>query len=419
MADRASTLENNANFGLSIDAMQLPPPLDWPIAGIGPDADIAPELRVTRDNWRIYPYSRWAFQHARELVPSRMIRRSGEPRALDAQLRDFSSLVFPDEHGRPVRWHEFLERTYTDAFLVLHRGVIVHEHYANGMAPDTPHLLFSVTKSFFGLLAEILIAEGAVNPQAHVETYVPELAASAFAGTTVRQVLDMTDGVAFDEDYANPEADVHRYSAAYWTPQAGFGGVFEALKGLTTRTAPPGTRFSYRTPVADVLGWILLRATGQSLAKLLGDRIWRPAGCADNAQILLDTAGHEIAGTGLNATARDLARVALMVLGGGWVDGRLVIPPAALDNIAMGGDRALFDAASYPTRPGGSYRSQWWINHEGYGSLSALGVFGQRLYLEPGSGLVVVRMGSHPVASNSFTDVIHANAFDAIREALA
>lgn len=399
--------------------MKLPPPLDWPIAGIGPGAHVPPERRVTRDNWRIYPYSRWAFQHARELVPSRMIRRSGTPRELEERWRDLSGLAFADEEGRTVRWAEFLERTYTDAFLVLHRGELVYEHYANGMTADTPHLLFSITKSFFGLLAEILIAEGTVDPEAPVVRYVPELGESGFAASTVRQILDMTDGVAFNEDYANLEADVHRYSAAYWTPQAGSGGVFEALKRLTAREAEPGAQFRYRTPVADVLGWVLLRATGQSLTKLLGDRVWRPAGCADNAQILLDTAGHEIAGAGLNATARDLARVALMLLAGGWVEDRLVIPPAALDSIAMGGDRTLFDAAGLPTRPGGSYRSQWWVNHEGYGSLSALGVFGQRLYLEPGSGLAVVRMGSHPVASNSFTDVIHANAFDAIREALA
>ncbi|RJF93470.1 class A beta-lactamase-related serine hydrolase [Sphingomonas cavernae] len=402
-----------------MNRMKLPPPLDWPIAGIGPDADVPPELRVTRDNWRTYPYSRWAFQHARELVPSRVIRRSSTPRELEEAWRDLSGISFPDAEGRLVRWDEFLERTYTDAFLVLHRGALVYEHYANGMTAETPHLLFSITKSFFGLLAEILIVQGVLDPDSAVEQHVPELGASGFAGCTVRQILDMTDGVAFDENYADPDAEVHRYSAAYWTPQAGFGGVFEALKGLTRRAAPPGAQFRYRTPVADVLGWILLRATGQSLTKLLGDRIWRPAGCADNAQILLDTAGHEIAGAGLNATARDLARVALMLLDGGWVDDRLVIPPVALDNIAIGGDRGLFDASGFPTRPGGSYRSQWWVNHEGYGSLSALGVFGQRLYLEPGSGLAVIRTGSHPVASNSFTDVIHANAFDAIREALA
>ena len=399
--------------------MKLPPPLDWTSAGIGPDEHFPPERRVTRENWRLYPYSRWAFQHARELAPSRVIRRSYSPRELEEDLLDLGGLVLPDEAGGLITWNEFLTQTYTDAFLVLHRGRIIYEHYANGMTAETPHLLFSITKSFFGLLAEMLIADEALEADAQVTRYVPELAASAFAKVTVRQLLDMTDGVAFNEDYADPLAEIHTYSESYWTPQHGFGGVFEALKTLKTRAAEPGTLFRYRTPVADVIGWVLLRASGQSLSKLLGDRIWRPSGCADNAQILLDTAGHEIAGAGLNATARDLARVALMILGGGVVDGQRVVPPAALDSIAGGGDRTLFEAAEMETRPNGSYRSQWWIQHEGFESLQALGVFGQRIYLEPGSGLAIIRFGSHPVASNAFTDVIHHNAIRALRGALA
>lgn len=399
--------------------MKLPPPLDWPSAGIGPDEHFPPERRVTRDNWRTYPYSRWAFQHARELVPSRVIRRSSTPRELEETPLDLGGLVLPDETGELVTWNEFLARTYTDAFLVLHRGRIIYEHYANGMTAETPHLLFSITKSFFGLLAEMLIAEETLEADALVTRYVPELAESAFARATVRQLLDMTDGVAFSEDYADPTADIHAYSDAYWAPENGFGGVFEGLKALKSGAGAPGTLFRYRTPVSDALGWVLLRASGQSLSKLLGDRIWRPSGCADNAQILLDTAGHEIAGAGLNATARDVARVALMILGGGVVDGHWVVPPAALDSIAGGGDRTLFAGAGMETRPNGSYRSQWWIQHEGFESLQALGVFGQRIYLEPGSGLAIIRFGSHPVASNAFTDVIHHNAIRALRGALA
>ena len=399
--------------------MTLPPPLDWPSAGIGPDEHYPPERRVTRENWRLYPYSRWSFQHARELVPSRVIRRSSTPRTLQEAPLDLGGLVFPDEAGQLITWAEFLHRTYADAFLVLHRGRIVHEYYGNGMTAETPHLLFSVTKSFFGLIAEMLIAEEALDETALVTRYVPELAESAFAAVTVRHLLDMTDAVKFDENYEDPAAEIHRYSAAYWDPALGYGGVFEALKALTATAGAPGSRFRYRTPAADALGWVLLRATGQSLAKLLGDRIWRPAGCADNAQILLDTAGHEIAGLGLNATARDLARVAQMLLDGGVVDGRRVVPPAALDSIAGGGDRTLFADAHFATRQGGSYRSQWWVAHEGYESIQALGVFGQRLYLEPGSGLAIVRFGSHPIAGNAGTDLIHHNAIAALRTALA
>jgi CubicO group peptidase (beta-lactamase class C family) len=377
--------------------VSLPPPIDWREAGIGPGFELPPAVRVTRENWRLYPWSRWAFQHARELVPSRALASGPRARALP-------------ELPVALDWSDFLAATYTDAVLVLHRGAIIHEAYANGMTAATPHMLFSITKSIVGLLAELLIAAGQVDPFAKVEAHLPELARTGFAGASVRQLLDMTDGAAFDEDYANPDADVHRYSSAYWTPAAGDGGVLGALAALTGRAAEPGAQFRYRTAAADVLGHLLRRATGMRLADLVARHLWHPAGCGDEAYMLVDTSGLEMAGTGLNATARDLARVALWLLEPGqrWL----------VDAIAAGGDRALFAAAYGDVRPGGSYRSLWWIDHDAP-SLAANGVFGQRLWIDPAAELAVVKLGSHPVAGNVHTEAEHRAAFAALREALA
>lgn len=380
--------------------MSLPPPIDWREAGIGPGPDLPPERRVTRDNWRLYPWSRWAFQHARELVPSVALAPAGEPRELAERPIDLTGL----DLGDGMRWREFLAATYTDAVLVLHRGAIVHESYANGMTAATPHMVFSITKSIVGLAAERLIDAGAVDPEARVEVLLPELAASGFAGATLRQLLDMTDGAAFDEDYANPDAEVHRYSAAYWTPAAGDGGVLGALARLGRRDAAPGARFRYRTAAADVVAHMLRRATGERLSALVSREVWGPAGCAGDAYMLVDTSGLEMAGTGLNATPRDLARIAL------W----LLEQRALLDRLAEGGDRALFDAAYGEVRPGGSYRSLWWIGHEGRASLTANGVFGQRLWIDPEGELAVVKLGSHPVAGNVHTEQVHRQAFAAL-----
>ena len=391
--------------------MTLPPPLDWQSAGIGPGPDVPPEYRVTRDNWRLYPFSRWAFQHTRELVPSRVIPPSEQPRALDFAPIDLAPLAFDDGEGRMITWSEFLERTYTDALLVLHKGKIVYEYHANGMTPAKPHMLFSITKSIVGLVAERLIASGMLDPNAKVADRLPELAETGFGPATVRHLLDMTDGGAFDEDYGNPDAQVHLYSGAYWRPERGLEGVAGALAKLTGSVAPPGKRFSYRTPVADMLGMVLRRITGRSLADLVGNLIWHPAGCCDETYMLLDTAGMEIAGTGLNATPRDLARLVLWLMEPGQ--------SALLATILSGGDRNLFAQSQYAIRPNGSYRSFWWIDHGANPSIAALGVFGQRLYVEPESGLALIRVGSHPVASNLFTDAIHRNAIAALRERLA
>jgi CubicO group peptidase (beta-lactamase class C family) len=338
---------------------------------------------------------RWSFQHARELVPSRALPRAQAPRALPVGSVDLD-----------FDWPGFLEETYTDALILLHRGRIVFEHYANGMGPETPHMAFSITKSVVGLVAERLIAAGRIDPAATVETHVPELAESAFAGVPLRHLLDMTDGAAFDEDYANPDAEVHRYSAAYWG--AGAGGTLAALRGLTRRSSEAGTRFQYRTPVADVVALALRRATGARLSDLVAEQVWRPAGCGGEAYMLVDTAGMEMGGTGLNATARDLARICL------W----LIEQRDLRDTLIAGGDRELFAEAD-TGRGDGSYRSFWWIGHADPPMLAANGVFGQRLWIDPANQLAMIRFGSHPVASNRFTEERHRAAFAAIRALLA
>lgn len=393
--------------------MTLPPPLDWPEAGIGPGPDVPLERRVTRENWRLYPFSRWGFQHTRELVPSRAIRRGMMPRDLPEDPVDLGALMLDDGAGGSVAWEEFVTATYTDALIVLRKGAIVYETYRNGMTPQTLHHCFSVTKSFVGLIAEILIANGGLDPDRPVTDYVTELTGSGFAAASVRDLMDMTDGVAFDEDYANPDADVHRYSASYWTPALAKGGARETLSRLVTRDAEPGLAFSYRTPVADALGWTIERATGCRLADLFTEHLWQPAGCADDGHLLVDTAGHEIAASGLNVTARDLARLALLML-----EENPRVPPAARQSIFGGGNLALLAASRHAERAGGSYRSQWWVSHNPQGGLSALGVYGQRVYLEPEAGLALIRFGSHPMASSAFTDATHRNAIEALRCAL-
>lgn len=368
---------------------------------------------ATRDNWRAHPHSRWAFHHLDEMLPVCPVLRGGPVRALGSAAVDLSGLRFADGEGGAVDWSGFLERTHSDALTVLHRGRIVVEHYANGMTPASRHMLFSVTKSVVGLLAEMLAAEGKLDLAQPAGALVSELAGTAFGDATLRTLLDMRDGVPFNEDYADPGADIHRYSQAYWGDDA--GGVRAALRRLTPAIASAGgTTFAYRTPIVDVVGWAIERVTGQGLAELLSERLWRHIGAEHDAFFVLDNAGHAIAGAGLNATLRDVARLGQLLLDGGGG----VVHPDALDAITAGGDRAAFAAAAPSTRQGWSYRSFWWVTHDAVGSFAALGVFGQRLIVRPADDLVIVRFGSHPIAANAPTDPIHAAAFDAVVERL-
>jgi CubicO group peptidase (beta-lactamase class C family) len=294
--------------------------------------------------------------------------------------------------------------------LVLHRGAILFEHYANGMRAETPHMLFSVTKSVVGLLAELLIDAGMLDETRTAAHFVPEMSGTPFGGAKLRALLDMRDGVRFDEDYANPSAEIHLYSASYWGRTA--GGARAAL--LRIGQAGEEGPFAYRTPVTDLVAWCLTRAAGKPLATLVSQHIWQPIGAEWPALFVQDTGGQEIAAAGLNATLRDVGRLVQVLLDRGRIDGVRVFDASIIDRIAQGGDRAAFAAAGFETRPGWSYRSQWWVPPEP-GAICALGVFGQRLLVDPANALAIVRFGSHPIASNAGTDAVHAAAFEALR----
>lgn len=357
---------------------------------------------MTRANWRTHPYAPWAFGNVAAFLPVAHV--AGAPTDPLPSGRGLPPVTIFDDEGAPLDLPRFLRATHAAGLLVLHRGRIVHE-----AGRVTPHLCFSVTKSLVGLIAELLIADGRIDPAARAGTAVPALAATSFASATLRSLLDMTDGTAFDEDYANPAAQIHDYSRHFWGD--GGGGVLAGLQRLDPAPRRPG--FAYRTPVTDVAGLMLEALTGATLPDLLSRLVWQPAGASDAAWVC-DTAGRAIASAGMSCTLHDLARVAH------WLTSAApgTSAAAALASIIGGGDRELFAAGGQPTRPGFSYRSGWWIDH-GTGAINALGVFRQRLHIVPADDLVIARFGAHLIASNAATDALHARLFAAVRAALA
>jgi CubicO group peptidase (beta-lactamase class C family) len=157
---------------------------------------LTPISQATLANWREAPYNRWAFHHVRELIASADIAHDPRRvRELAIRPRELEIRVEPDS-GEPLTFAQFLAETQTDGFVVLHRGVLIAEHYANGMSAASPHILMSVSKSMLGLLFGSL----GIDAERQVTDFVPEVANTAYQGATVRQLLDMRTGVAFAED---------------------------------------------------------------------------------------------------------------------------------------------------------------------------------------------------------------------------
>lgn len=374
--------------------------------------------------WR-FPAMRWTVSNFRLLMPTVNVSRGiGPVVPLSVALRDdIDGVRFtPLGSDRPITWRQSLDANYTDGIVVLHRGRIVYERYFGVLKPEGQHGAMSVTKTFVGTLAAMLAAEGALNPSKRVDQYVPELAASAFGSATVRQVMDMTTGIKFSENYADPNAEVWAHGAAgnplpkpkdYTGPRS----YYEFLQSVKPEGVH-GEAFHYRTANTDALGWILARVTGKTVAQLLSERIWIPMGAEQDAYMSVDSIGTPFAGGGLSTGLRDLARFGEMIRNNGAFNGRQIVPAIAVADIRRGASQADFAKAGYKQLPGWSYRNMWWVTHNTHGAFAARGVHGQTVYIDPKAEMVIARFASHPVAGNAAIDPTSLPAYDALAKHL-
>ena len=383
------------------------------------------QVRFADGSHMSFPRTRWSFSHFDQFVPSRGVWRGDGPvAALPRALRDdLDAVSFTPLGGTaPMTWRESLDANYTDAILVLHRGHIVYERYFGVTGPQTRHMAFSVTKSLVGTLGAMLVHEGRLDERAPVAKYLPELAESAYADATVRQVMDMTIGLQYSEDYADPKAEIWNYARAGGiVPRpAGYDGptsLYAFLKTLR-KAGSHGEAFAYKTVNTDVLGWLIRRATGQTLGDVLSERIWRKLGAEQDAYLLVDSEGTEFAGGGLNAALGDMARFGEMIRRGGRYNGQQIVPKAVVDDIRRGADQARFAKAGYRLLPAWSYRDMWWVSHDEHGAFSARGIHGQAIYIDPKAELVIARFASHPLAANANLDPTSLPAYAALAEHL-
>lgn len=280
----------------------------------------------------------------------------------------------------------------------------------------------SVTKSFTGTIASILVAEGILDETKLVVHYVPELKNSAYADATIRQVMDMTTGLKYSENYADPNAEIWEYSAAgNPLPKAkdykGPVGYFQYLETVK-KQGEHGEIFGYKTVNADALGWIIARASGKSVSDLLSEKIWNRLGMEQDAYYQVDEMGIPFAGGGLSTGLRDMARFGETLRNKGRWQGKQIFPKSAVEDIEKGGSKEAFAKSDHPELKGWSYRNMWWITHNKNGAYAARGVHGQTIYIDPKAEMVLVRFASHPIAANSANDPTSLPAYAAVAEYL-
>jgi CubicO group peptidase (beta-lactamase class C family) len=372
-----------------------------------------------------FPNTRWSFSNFRQMVPTSVVPRGQGPVSiLPASLRsDLDAVSFvPLGKDQPMSWEQSLAANYTDGIVVLHKGKVVYERYFGALKPEGQHIAMSVTKSFFGTIGAMLVAEGLLDEKAKVAQYVPELKESAFADATVRQVLDMTTGLKYSENYGDPNAEIwaHVRAGNVLPRPPGYTGPQTFYEFLQTvkKEGEHGQAFAYKTVNSDVLGWMIRRVTGKSIGENLHERIWSKLGPEQDAYFTIDTVGNEFAGGGLNTALRDLARFGEMMRLDGKFNGQQIVPKSVVDDIRKGGSKEDFAKANYKTLPGWTYRNMWWISNNEHSAFSARGIHGQVIYIDPKAEMVIARYASNPIPNNPYNDPVSLPAYHALAKHL-
>ena len=354
---------------------------------------------VNLGNWRTRPYSAWSFQNVAEMVPSAEISTSAtiEDETLESLGPLLGESIDAGNGNETVLG--FLRRSNTDSLVVMKAGRFVGEYSAPTADPSAPHLVFSISKSLTAILAGVLQDERLLDPAEPVTRYVPEAKGTAYDGASVQQVLDMRVSLNFVEAYLDPESDFARYRRAMlWNPMRASDKVEtlrEVILSLPKGDGPHGGPFHYYSPLSDLLGIIVERASGLRYADLLREKLWIPLMARGRCTVTVDAEGTARAAGGVSMTARDLARVGEMMRNGGMAGSRAIVSERWVRDTLSAGDQAAWKAGDFAhLLKDGSYRNKWYQSGFGNGAFMAIGIHGQWLYVDPAREVTIVRLSS-------------------------
>jgi CubicO group peptidase (beta-lactamase class C family) len=369
---------------------KLPPPLVG-----GPPSEVPVAVQILRWHMLDNDVSTLAFRSMDSLFTTRTVARSGPVWALphsDHKL-DFTY----QWQGMTLSPEQFLERTYTNALLVMKDGRIVSEIYRNNTSERSRFIGWSMTKSVTSVLVGCALAENRIDSlDTPITRYLPELKGGGYDGVSIRQVMQMRSGVDYEEryDFENPGTAASNHIAALVRNTARFVDVARTLK----RIHPPGEFFQYKTIDTAVLGWLVERVTEGSVAAYTARCLWEPLGAESDGFYIMDGApgtGREFSGAGFNATLRDFARFGQMMLNGGVADGRRIVSEGWVRQSTQPSGAAAGERSGYGL--------QWWMMGAG-DAYAAIGLQGQYIYVDPATRTVAVKLSYFPPGDNSALD---------------
>ncbi len=385
-------------------------------AGAALGADPEPGLPLSRGNILEPARHVEAFRNMDRVFPYHVIHRGGPVAEIPRAERALE--VSYDWNGGRHMLDDLLARTRTQGLLVIKNGHIVSERYFNGADGNTRFTSWSVAKSFTSTLVGLAIADRKIaGVDAPITRYLPELKRSGYNGVTIKDILEMSSGVDFTEEYTNPKSDVEIMWRRTMVDESERFDDF--ARGLG-RKEKPGRRFYYRSVDTGVLGLLVRRVTGKPLADYLSERIWQPLGTESDATWLTDRPGPdgmEAAFCCINATLRDYGRFALLFLGNGKWNGRQILPTAWIGQATRSHDPQVQPGHLMPGYWLG-YGYQWWTFPGPARAFTGQGIYFQFLYVNPRDNLVIVKTSAFDTDWDDELESETYAAFGAIAAAL-
>lgn len=320
------------------------------------------------------------FQDADELFPNSTIAASTQP----LQLVTDAGYEFPEAFIHQTQTYDcvdFLESTSTEGLLIIHKDTIIYEQYSLGLQPDEKHISWSMSKSFIGTLVGIAVEQGKLKLDDEVTSLLPDFKGTGYEGVTVLDLLCMRSGVLFDENYGDFNSDINRFGRAF-----ALGSSYRDFALSLRSEVEPGSRCHYVSIDTQMLGFLLSEVMGRTLTELLQEYIWEPMGMEYGAGWIIDDTDYEMALGGMLASLRDYAKLGLLYLHQGTLNGNKIISS----------DWVVTATARHPASEHNlfGYGYQWWIPPNDTGDFMMIGIYDQFVYVHPEKELVIAKLSA-------------------------
>ena len=385
----------------------------------------AKDYQVTLNNWRKYPYNKWAFVNTRQILPTSEIKTNRQ--LVDNFERNLINMDdFNINHNyKKLLFKKVLIDCDTDAFLIMHRGKLVYEHFDNFTDKSTPHIIFSVSKSLTSLTAGILQENNSLNVDKKISYYLPEIIGSAYEDATIRNLLDMNIASGFVEDYLDTSGIFKEYrNATGWdVSDKDFNqtesGLRQFLSKLPKSNQEHGTKYHYCSPHSDLLGWIIERVTEETFSNSISNLLFKPSGTNYEANVTLDKWGASRSAGGISIAPYDLLKIGELVRCEGSNKQGQIIPASWIYDIQNYNEKLAWQSQNNLERfPNGNYRSKWYQSGFQDNEFCAIGIHGQNIWINPKKELTIIRMSSASDPINIDTEELMFSVFETIANEL-